>query len=165
MLKDQTLKKTRTLFLPGRCLWFGLRELRLSFSKGLQGLSAQHLESNFLRWPLAKKTPFSGTEGFDHFLRGRSLKGRCSICVYVPLSVCVCPIPSPRPPPSCAAKEQSLPYIPTWTPHPAAASRPASNCATHPCEKLPLKKCAKDGAQSPPPTLPSTDLSRARLLS
>ena len=27
---------------------------------------------------------------FGHFLRGRSLKGRCNICVYVPVCVCVC---------------------------------------------------------------------------
>ena len=27
---------------------------------------------------------------FGHFLKGRWLKGRCNICVYVPLCVCVC---------------------------------------------------------------------------
>ena len=30
------------------------------------------------------------TMGFGHFLRGRSLKGRCNIYVYVPVCVCVC---------------------------------------------------------------------------
>ena len=35
-----------------------------------------------------------------HFLRGRSLKGRCNICVYVPVCVCVCSCVCPSSPPS-----------------------------------------------------------------
>ena len=39
----------------------------------------------------------------SHFLKGRSLKGRCNIRMYVPLCVCVCvpvpPVPPPRTPP------------------------------------------------------------------
>ena len=51
----------------------------------------------------AGKTAEEGAEGvpvkqpkIGHFLRGRSLKGRCNICVYVPVCVPVC---VPRLPP------------------------------------------------------------------
>ena len=39
---------------------------------------------------------FFGSTKFGHFLKGRSLKGRCNICVYVPVCVPVC---VPRLPP------------------------------------------------------------------
>ena len=75
-----------------------------------------------------------------HFLRGRSLKGRYNIRVYVPLCVCVCvcvflcvcvpPLP-PWPRPHCGAEQQN----PTWPLTPAPASIPASNCATYPWEE------------------------------
>ena len=50
---------------------------------------------------------FYGREDFSeplpskigHFLRGRSLKGGCNICVYVPLCVCVCSCVCPSSPP------------------------------------------------------------------
>ena len=76
---------------------------------------------------------FSGpTTG--HFLRGRSLKGRCNIRVYVP--VCV---PVSVPP----LNSKIPPHTPTRPLNPVPASGPASNCATYPWEELPLKKCPK----------------------
>ena len=77
---------------------------------------------------------------FGHFLKGRSLKGRCNICVYVPacFPVCIPRIP-PRPRPYCAAEQQSSPHTRTWPLTLVPASVPASNCTTYPWEELPEK--------------------------
>ena len=58
-----------------------------------------------LRPPLSRRLKHSmtcgkfGGELFGHFLRGRSLKGRCNIRVYVPVCSCVCPSSPPLTPP------------------------------------------------------------------
>ena len=77
------------------------------------------------------------------FLRGRSLKGRCNIRVYVPLCVCVpvcvcvyvcvcvpvcvCVCVSllspPLPRPHCGAEQQNRPPHPHMTPHPRSRIR------------------------------------------
>ena len=89
-----------------------------------------------------KKRPFPKV---GHFLRGRSLKGRCNIRVYVCVCVCVCvPVCVPHLPPISPPHTEGLntrnsPHTRrTW---PWDTPVPASNCATYPWEKLPLQKC------------------------
>ena len=79
---------------------------------------------------------------FGHFLRGRLLKGRCNIRVYVPVRVPVCvpPLPPPRLPP-VQPKSRIPPHTPTEPLKLVPASVPASNCVAYPWEELPLKKC------------------------
>ena len=58
---------------------------------------------------------------FRHLLKGRSLKGRCNVRVYVPVCSCVCVCPSSPPlhRPYCGTEQQN-PHTPTWllTPFP-----------------------------------------------
>ena len=82
---------------------------------------------------------------FGHFLRGRSLKGRCDIRMYVPLCACVFLCVSLRSPPDPAhtvgLNSRIPPHTHTRPLTPVPASVPASNCVTYPWEELPLKKC------------------------
>ena len=82
-----------------------------------------------------------------HFLRGRSLKGRCNICVYVPVCVCVCvcscvcPSSPPWPRPYCGTEQQNPSPHPPKTPHPRSRIR-TRNCAIAwptPGKNYPLK--------------------------
>ena len=60
---------------------------------------------------------------FGHFLRGRSLKGRCNIRVYVPVCVCVCvflfvSLPSPPTPAILWGRTAESPPTPPHDPSP-----------------------------------------------
>ena len=57
---------------------------------------------------------------FGHFFRGRSLKGRCNIRVYVPLCVflCVCPSCPPHNPAHSVGLNNRITPHPYMTPHP-----------------------------------------------
>ena len=77
--------------------------------------------------------------------RGRSLKGRCNIRVYVtvcvPVCVCVPHVPPINPAHTVGAEQQNSP-APVHDPSPPFPHPyPASNCATYPWEEPPLKKC------------------------
>ena len=102
-----------------------------------------------------------------HFLRGRLLKGRCNICVYVPVCVCVCvpvcvcvcvcscvcvpPLPPPRPHPYCGAEQQNPPPQPHMTSHPRSRIRTRMQL-----RDLPLGRTTRTGA-----TLMFSELSHA----
>ena len=76
-------------------------------------------EGTVAKTTLLRNRPFIG-----HFLRGRSLKGRCNICVYVPVCVPVCvPRLPPMTPPYCGAEQQNPPPHPHMTPHPRSRIR------------------------------------------
>ena len=99
-------------------------------------------------WYTVSRALFRKRE-LGHFLRGRSLKGRCNIRVYVPVRVPVCPSsPPPWPRPYCGAEQQNSPHIRTWPLTPVPATVPASKCTTYPWEELPLKKCPKNTLSS-----------------
>ena len=57
---------------------------------------------------------------FGHFLRGRSLKGRCNIRVYVPVCVpvCVCPSSPPHNPTHAVGLNNRIPPTPIHDPSP-----------------------------------------------
>ena len=65
-----------------------------------------------------------GRADIGHFLRGRSLKGRCNIRVYVPVCVPVCvPHVPPITPPILWGWTTELPPHPYMTPHPRSRIR------------------------------------------
>ena len=77
-----------------------------------------------------------------HFLRGRSLKGRCNIRVYVPSCSCVCvsPLPPPPDPAHTVGLNSRMPPTPPHDPpppfphpYPQAIARPT------PGKNYPLK--------------------------
>ena len=86
-----------------------------------------------------------------HFLRGRSLKGRCNIrvsvcsCVFLYVCVCVSPLSpclrSPHEPAHTVGLNSRIPPPHLHMTLPVPASVPASNRVTYPWEGLPLKKC------------------------
>ena len=80
------------------------------------------------------------------FLRGRSLKGRCNICVYVPVCVpvCVC-VCVPRLPPMIRPilwgwTAEFPPHL-HMTPHPRSRIRTRKQLHDLPLGRTTLKKC------------------------
>ena len=99
---------------------FALHGKRPSLIQGLCAFSASnsHGLCGFFRLLLTPLSTAPSLPPFGHFLRGRSLKGRCNICVYVPVyvpvcvPVCVCvPAPCPRTTPVlCSQRAESRPH-------------------------------------------------------
>ena len=80
---------------------------------------------------------------FGHFLKGRSLKGRCNIRVYVPVCVCgpvcVCVCVPPLPPPTLL-----FPPYPAHTLGRAAESPPHPDLTPHPRSRIRTCKQLRD---------------------
>ena len=103
-----------------------------------------------------------------HFLRGRSLKGRCNICVYVPVCVCVCSCVCPSSPPHDPAHTVGLNS--RIRPTPAHDPSPPF---PHPCpqaiarvtfgKNYPLKSARRKGEETTR-NHPKTTLLRSRSL-
>ena len=79
--------KAQILFLlSSRCLWVEITSITLGKDRG----------------------------DFGHFLRGRSLKGRCNIRVYVPVCVCVSLRSPPDPAHTVGLNSRIPPHTRTW---------------------------------------------------